>query len=83
MLRSIFRGIQAELDHMRRQIARQRKDIRDLEAAGIDSTSAVALLARTTEKVATLVPRRDEEVWTDRPKYPGTSKRIKGTQRRA
>ena len=75
--------IQAEMEHMRRQIARQRRDIRDLEVAGIDSTAATALLARMTEKVAALTARRDEEVWTDRPKYRGTTKWIRGTQRRA
>lgn len=76
-------GIQAELDHMRRQIARQRRDIRDLDASGIDTTSAVALLARMTDKVAALTARRDEEVWDDRPKYRGSTKWIRGTQRRA
>ena len=75
-------GLQAELDHMRGQIVRQRKDIRDLDAAGIDSTSAVALLSRMTDKVTTLVARRDEEVWNDRPKYRDSTKWIRSTQHR-
>ena len=76
-------GIQKELDHMRGQIVRQRRDIRDLEWAGIDPTSANALLARMVDKVAALVTQRDNEVWSDRPKYPGTGKWIRSTQRRA
>ena len=59
---------------MRRQISRQQRDIRDLEEAGIDPTSAKALLVRMADKVAVLVLRRDEEFWTDRPKYQGTTK---------
>ena len=74
-------NIQAELDHMRRQIVRQRRDISDLDAAGIDTTSAVALLARMTDKVADLTARHKEEIWNDRPKYRGSTKWIRGTQR--
>ena len=75
-------SIQTELDHMRRQISRQRRDIRDLQEAGIDPTSAKALLLRMTDKVAVLVLRRNEEVWTDRPKYQRMTKWIRGTHRR-
>ena len=76
-------GIHAELEHMRRQLSRQRRDIRDLENAGIDATSAKALLLRMVEKVAALRLQRDQELWMDQPKYPGTDKCIRGTQRRA
>lgn len=35
------------------------------------------------DKVTALTAQRDEEMWLDRPKYPGTTKCIRGTQRRA
>lgn len=44
---------------MRRQIHRQRSDILKLQRAGIDTTSAEALLLRMQEKVDELVVDRE------------------------
>ena len=54
--------IRAEIEHMRRQIHRQRKDIRALQRAGISTVSAEALLARMLTKVDELAVERDRQV---------------------
>jgi hypothetical protein len=72
-------AIRDEIEHMRRQIARQRKDILRLQRAGIDIGAAEALLARMLEKVDGLVAERDTLVGEQRRKYPGTDKVINGT----
>lgn len=72
-------AIRNEIEHMRRQIARQRKDILRLQRAGIDLTAAERLLARMQEKVDGLTAERDALVGEQRRKYPGTNKFINGT----
>jgi hypothetical protein len=52
-------AIRAEIEYMRRQIHRQRKDIRSLERAGISTKSAEELLARMLAKVDELCAERD------------------------
>jgi len=47
---------------MRRQIHRQRREIRDLQRAGIPTGSAEELLARTQAKVDELSAKCDELV---------------------
>ena len=47
---------------MRRQIHRQRREIRDLQRAGIPTGSAEELLARMQTKVDELCAKRDELV---------------------
>jgi hypothetical protein len=71
-------SIRAEIEHMRRQIHRQRKEIRDLQRAGIPTGSADALLARMLSKVDELCVERDRQVGEARRKYPGTNKVIIG-----
>jgi hypothetical protein len=71
-------SIRAEIEHMRRQIHRQRKEIRDLQRAGIPTGSAEQLLARMLSKVDELCVERDRQVGEARRKYPGTDKVIKG-----
>jgi hypothetical protein len=51
--------IRAEIEHMRRQIARQRKEILDLQRAGIPTASAEALLERILNKIDELCAERD------------------------
>ncbi|QDM27557.1 hypothetical protein FNL56_16590 [Tardiphaga sp. vice304] len=68
-----------EIEHMRRQITRQRKDMLRLQRAGIDIGAAETLLARMQEKVDGLVAERDTLVGEQRRKYPGTNKAINGT----
>jgi hypothetical protein len=71
-------SIRAEIEHMRRQIHRQRKEIRDLQRAGISTGTADALLARMLSKVDELCVERDRQVGEARRKYPDTNKVIIG-----
>jgi hypothetical protein len=68
----------AEIEHMRRQILRQRREIRDLQRAGIPTTSAEELLGRMQSKVDELCIERDRQLGEQRRKYPGTDKVIHG-----
>jgi hypothetical protein len=71
-------AVPTEIEHMRRQILRQRKEIRDLQRAGIPTQSAEELLARMLSKVDDLCAERDRQVGEQRRKYPGTNKVING-----
>ena len=46
--------IRSEIEHMRLQVARQRKEILQLQRAGIPTTSAEALLQRMLHKIDSL-----------------------------
>jgi hypothetical protein len=70
--------IRAEIEHMRRQILRQRREIRDLQRAGIPTTSAEELLGRMQSNVDELCTERDRQLGERRRKYPGTDKVIHG-----
>jgi hypothetical protein len=71
-------AVRAEIEHMRRQIHRQRREIRDLQLAGIPTVSAEELLARMLSKVDHLCAERDRLVGEGRRKCPGTNKAING-----
>jgi len=71
-------ALRAEIEYMRRQIARQRSDIRALQRAGISTGAAVELLDRMLGKVDGLCAERDRLVGEQRRKYPGTNKVING-----
>jgi hypothetical protein len=71
-------AVRAEIEHMRRQIFRQRREIGDLQRAGISTVSAEALLARMQTKVDGLCTERDRQMREQRVKYPGTDKAING-----
>jgi hypothetical protein len=71
-------SIRAEIEHMRRQIHRQRREIRDLQRAGIPTGSAEQLLARMLSKVDELCVERDRKVGEERKKDPGTNKVVGG-----
>jgi hypothetical protein len=71
-------AIRNEIEHMRRQILRQRKEIRDLQRAGIPTKSAEELLERMQAKVDGLCAERDRQLGEQRRKYPGTNKVING-----
>ena len=75
-------AIRAEIEQMRRQIARQRKEMLDLQRAGISTRSAEVLLARMLSKVDGLCVERDRLVGESRVKYAGTEKFIRGPQSR-
>jgi hypothetical protein len=70
--------IRGEIEHMRRQILRQRKEIQALQRSGISTKSAEELLARMQAKVDGLCLERDRQVREQRVKYPGTDKVING-----
>eukprot|EP01035_Chromulina_nebulosa_P035488 gene35488-47715_t len=74
--------IRLEIEHMRRQIQRQRGDILKLQRSGIDTGSADALLGRMQEKVDALCAERDRLVGEERRKYPGTAKGVMDNLRR-
>ena len=71
-------ALRAEIEYMRRQIARQRSDIHTLQRAGISTAAAVELLDRMLAKVDGLCAERDRLVGEQRRKYPGTNKVING-----
>ena len=71
-------ALRAEIEYRRRNIQRQRSDIRALQRAGISTVSAEELLARMQAKVDELVVERDRLVGEQRRKYPGTNKAING-----
>jgi hypothetical protein len=71
--------IRSEIEHMRRQILRQQKDIQSLARSGLNTASAEALLARMQNKTDGLVAERDRLIGEQRRKYPGTNKVINGT----
>jgi hypothetical protein len=73
--------IRAEIERMRHQISRQRKDIQSLQLGGIGTLPAEALLARMQATVDNLCAERDRLVGVQRIKYPGTNK-VKGPQMR-
>jgi hypothetical protein len=68
-------AIRNEIEHMRCQILRQRKEIRALQRSG---KSAEELLERMLAKVDGLSIERDRLVGEQRRKYPGTNKVING-----
>jgi hypothetical protein len=51
--------LRSEIDRMRVQVGRQRKDILKLQRAGIDTASAELLLGRMLAKIDTLCAERD------------------------
>jgi hypothetical protein len=71
-------AVRAEIEYMRRQIQRQRSDMRKLARAGISTKSAEELLGRMLAKVPDLCAERDRQVGDQRRKYPGTNKVING-----
>jgi hypothetical protein len=72
----------AEIERMRTQILRQRKEIQALQRAGISTLPAEALLARMQATVDNLCADRDRMVGEQRRKYAGTNKVIRGPQLR-
>ena len=71
-------SIRNEIEHMRRQILRQRRETRDLQRAGIPTKPAEELLGRMQAKVDELCTQRDRQFGEQRRKYPVTNKVING-----
>jgi hypothetical protein len=51
--------VRSEIEHMRAQVARQRREILQLQKAGISTVSAEALLERMLGKIDTLCEQRE------------------------
>jgi hypothetical protein len=51
--------VRSEIEHMRGQVARQRREILQLQKAGIPTASAEALLERMLSKIDTLCAQRE------------------------
>jgi hypothetical protein len=52
--------LRSEIEHMRTQISRQRKEILQLQRAGLGTASAETLLARMQDRVEQMCLQRDE-----------------------
>ncbi|RQH12460.1 hypothetical protein EHH60_16410 [Bradyrhizobium sp. RP6] len=52
--------LRSEIEHMRRQIGRQQKEIQSLRRAGLSTASAESLLGRMQAKVDGLCDQRDQ-----------------------
>ncbi len=73
--------VRAEIEHMRSQIGRQRKEILQLQRAGIGTASAESLLQRMEAKLEGLCEQSDRllsEQGLNLKSY-ASGKRIKGT----
>ena len=74
--------IRKDLEYRLKQIGRQKRDIVQLDQLGLDTTAAEELLARMTAKVGELRAERDQLKAAKAKTYPGSTKVIRGAQRR-
>ena len=67
--------VRSEIERMRTQVHRQRGEIRQLQRAGLSTTSAEALLERMLDKVDELCAERDKlkkkSAWANQRQSPG------------
>jgi hypothetical protein len=73
-------ALRRDIEYRTKQVGRQKRDIATLRELGIDTGAAEALLARMTAKVEEL--REERNKLRQSKTYPGTTKVIRGTQRR-
>lgn len=73
-------ALRRDIEYRTKQVGRQKRDIAKLRTLGIDTCAAEALLARMMAKVEEL--REERNRLRQRKTYPGTTKVIRGTQRR-
>ena len=75
--------IRRDIAYRRQQILRYRKDILELQRLGIPTKSAEKLLERMLNKVDELCAERERlKAAEERKTYVGTTKVIRGAQRR-
>lgn len=74
--------LRRDIEFRRKQIARQRREILELQRLGIPTKSAEELLERMLAKVDELCAERDRLRVSEQKTYPGTNRVIRGTQRR-
>ena len=53
-------GVRRDIEHMRVQVGRQRKEMLQLQRAGVSTAAAEALLQRMLNKIDELCLKRDE-----------------------
>lgn len=74
--------IRNEIERRRKDVIRQRREIAQLEKAGISTRSANELLERMQGNIDQLCEERDKLKGEKRVTYAGTSKEIRGPQYR-
>ena len=74
--------VRKDLEDRLKQVGRQKRDIAQLRQLGVDTTAAEELLARMTAKVEELRAERDQLKAAKARTYPGSTKVIRGAQRR-
>ena len=72
--------LRRDIEYRIKQIGRQKRDIAQLKRLQLDATAAEELLARMCAKVEELRAERDK--LRQQKTYPGSTKVIRGTQRR-
>jgi hypothetical protein len=75
--------IRGEIERMRAQVARQRKEILQLQRAGIATASAEALLQRMLDKIDALCIERDRSKKQTPPAKEGVFGVSRGSSRQA
>ena len=70
--------LRAEIERMRYQLHRQRKEIMALQRAGISTKAAEELLERMLAKVDDMCAERDRQRREQSLKYPAPTKPIRG-----
>jgi hypothetical protein len=75
-------ALRRDIEYRRRQIHRQRREILELQRLGIPSRSAEELLERMLARVDELCAERDRLRASEQRTYAGTTKAIRGAQRR-
>jgi hypothetical protein len=75
-------AIRGEIEYLRRQIHRQRREIKDLQRAGIPSRPAEELLDRMLTKVDRLCAERDRLRKEQLVNCPATGNAIQGPMAR-
>ena len=74
--------IRKDLEYRLKQIGRQKRDLAQLRQLGLDTAAAEELLARMMAKVEQLRAERDRLKVAKAKTYPGSTKVIRGAQRR-
>ena len=74
--------VRKDLEDRLKQIGRQKRGIAQLRQHGLDTTAAEELLARMMAKVQEVRAERDQLKAAQARTYPGSTKVIRGAQRR-
>ena len=75
-------ALRRDIAYRRQQVLRQRREILELQRLGLSSAPAEELLQRMLDKIDELCAERDRLWAAGQRTYQGTSKVIRGAQRR-